>query len=247
VKTAIVTGGGDGLGAEIAAHLCANGYRVGVLDVREEMARASADRLEHAQALVADVTDPEAVARAFADFNDIPDLLVNNAGIVRFGALEEQSPKDYADVINVNLLGSCICAREVAPGMFRRGSGNIVNITSINGGMHPAPGSGIYCGTKAAMRSMTEAMSIEWGPKGVRVNAVAPGFIDAGMSASIYADPKARAKRGSGVPLRRWGTALDIAEAVLFLASDAAGYINGQQLVVDGGVSNSVMAHLPRE
>jgi NAD(P)-dependent dehydrogenase (short-subunit alcohol dehydrogenase family) len=247
VKTAVVTGGGDGLGAEIAAHLCANGYRVGVLDIRKEMAMACAERLGDAQALVADVTDAESVARAFEEFGVTPDLLVNNAGIVRFGALEEQTAKDYADVISVNLLGPCICAREVASGMFERGSGNIVNITSLNGGVHPAPGSGVYCGTKAAMKSMTEAMSIEWGPKGVRVNAVAPGFIDTGMSASIYANPKSRAVRGSGVPLRRWGTAQDIAEAVLFLASDAAGYITGQQLVVDGGVSNSVMAHLPRE
>lgn len=247
MKTAIVTGAGSGIGAEIAAHLCANGYRVGVLDISEAMASATAGRLENAQPLVADVIDADSVDAAFAAFGEALDLLVNNAGIVRFGPLEEQSPQDYADVINVNLLGACICARQAVRGMLARGSGNIINITSINGGVHPAPGSGLYCATKAAMRSMTEAMSIEWGPRGVRVNAVAPGFIAAGMSASIYANTKSREVRGGGVPLQRWGTAADVAHAVLFLASDAADYISGQQLLVDGGVSNSVMAQLPRE
>jgi len=97
------------------------------------------------------------------------------------------------------------------------------------------------------MANITQAMSIEWGGRGVRVNSIAPGFMDAGMSSPIYADPKVRAIRGGGVPLRRLGEADDIAQAVLFLDSDAASYIHGHQLVVDGGVSNSVMAHLPRE
>jgi NAD(P)-dependent dehydrogenase (short-subunit alcohol dehydrogenase family) len=96
------------------------------------------------------------------------------------------------------------------------------------------------------MANMTQAMAIEWGPRGIRVNAIAPGFIDAGMSKPIYADPKVREVRGGGVPLRRLGDANDIAQAVLFLDSEDAQYIHGHQLVIDGGVSNSVMAHLPR-
>ena len=130
--------------------------------------------------------------------------------------------------------------------MLERGSGHIVNITSVNG-IHPAPHVGLYGGTKAAMANMTQAMSIEWGPRGLRVNAIAPGFIDAGMSKPIYENPKVREIRGGGVPLRRLGADSDIASAVLFLDSDEADYITGHQLVVDGGVSNSVMAHLPRE
>jgi NAD(P)-dependent dehydrogenase (short-subunit alcohol dehydrogenase family) len=90
-------------------------------------------------------------------------------------------------------------------------------------------------------------MAIEWGPRGVRVNAIAPGMIDAGMSKPIFENPKVRATRGGGVPLRRLGEAADIAEAVLFLDSDGAKYISGHELVIDGGVSISVMAHLPRE
>ena len=160
--------------------------------------------------------------------------------------MEEQSVQDYIDVVNVNLLGGCFCARAVAPGMIKRGSGHIINFTSING-IHPAPGVGLYGPTKAAMANMTQAMAIEWGPKGIRVNAIAPGMIDAGMSKPIFENPKVRAVRGGGVPLRCLGEAADIAEAVLFLDSEGAKYISGHELVVDGGVSTSVMAHLPRE
>ena len=148
-------------------------------------------------------------------------------------------------MLAINRRVSCLGAREVAPGSVSRGSGHSISFTSSNG-IHPAPGVGLYGGTKAAMANMTQAMSIEWGPSGIRVNAIAPGFIDAGMSKPIYADPKVRAVRGGGVPLRKLGDANDIAQAVLFLDSEDAQYINGHQLVIDGGVSNSVMAHLPR-
>ena len=245
MKTAIVTGGAAGLGADIAKVLTDNHYRVGIIDLGADRVEGAAALLPGAVGIEADVSSPEQVEAAFAAFGEVPDLLVNNAGIVRFGGLEEQSVQDYIDVLNINLLGSCLCARQVAPGMMSRGSGHIINFTSING-IHPAPGVGLYSGTKAAMANMTQAMSIEWGPSGIRVNAIAPGFIDAGMSKPIYADPKVRAVRGGGVPLRKLGDANDIAQAVLFLDSEDAQYINGHQLVIDGGVSNSVMAHLPR-
>lgn len=246
MKSVIVTGSADGLGADMAALLGAHGYRVGLLDVRFELAQQTASAIPNAIALAADVSNAEQVAEAFAAFGDTPDLLVNNAGIVRFGPMEEQSVEDFQTVISVNLLGSCICARQAALGMLSRGSGHIINLTSING-IHPSPNVGMYGGTKAAMANLTQAMAIEWGPRGIRVNAIAPGFIDAGMSRPIYADPKVRAKRSAGVPSRRLGQAHDIAEAVLFLDSEGASYINGHQLVVDGGVSNSVMAQLPRD
>ena len=245
MKTAIVTGGAAGLGADITKVLTDNHYRVGIIDLGADRVERAAAELPGAVGIEADVSSPEHVEAAFAAFGEVPDLLVNNAGIVRFGGLEEQSVQDYIDVLNINLLGSCLCARQVAPGMMSRGSGHIINFTSING-IHPAPGVGLYSGTKAAMANMTQAMSIEWGPSGIRVNAIAPGFIDAGMSKPIYADPKVRAVRGGGVPLRKLGDANDIAQAVLFLDSEDAQYINGHQLVIDGGVSNSVMAHLPR-
>ena len=246
MKHAVITGGAAGLGADVARTLSEAGYRIGIFDLGAERVAEAASKLENAVGIEADVTSPDQVAAAFDAFGDVPDLLVNNAGIVRFGAMEEQSVQDYIDVVNVNLLGSCFCARAIAPAMMDRGSGHIINFTSING-VHPAPGIGLYGPTKAAMANMTQAMAIEWGPRGIRVNAIAPGMIDAGMSKPIFQNPKVRATRGGGVPLRCLGEAADIAEAVLFLDSDGAKYISGHELVVDGGVSISVMAHLPRE
>ena len=246
MKHAVITGGAAGLGADVARTLSEAGYRIGIFDLGAERVAEAASQLENAVGIEADVTSPDQVAAAFDAFGEVPDLLVNNAGIVRFGAMEEQSVQDYIDVVNVNLLGSCFCARAIAPAMMNRGSGHIINFTSING-VHPAPGVGLYGPTKAAMANMTQAMAIEWGPRGIRVNAVAPGMIDAGMSKPIFENPRVRATRGGGVPLRCLGEAADIAEAVLFLDSDGAKYISGHELVVDGGVSISVMAHLPRE
>ena len=118
-------------------------------------------------------------------------------------------------------------------------------ITSING-IAPGPNAGAYGATKAAVALLTQQMALEWGSLGVRVNAVAPGLIDAGMSEPIYADADIRQRRSERVPLQRLGQASDIANAVLFLLSDAASYINGTELVVDGGVSMSVISTLPR-
>ena len=113
-------------------------------------------------------------------------------------------------------------------------------------GVAAGPNAGAYGATKAAVALLTAQMALEWGPHGIRVNAVAPGLIDAGMSAPIYADPATRAAREAKVPLGRLGTATDIAEVVLFLASDQAAYVHGQNIVVDGGVTGSIIAHLPR-
>ena len=136
MKTAIVTGGAAGLGADIAKVLTDNHYRVGIIDLGADRVESAAAALPGAVGIAADVSSPEQVEAAFAAFGEVPDLLVNNAGVVRFGGLEEQSVQDYIDVLNINLLGSCLCAREVAPGMISRGSGHIINFTSING-IHP--------------------------------------------------------------------------------------------------------------
>jgi len=246
MKQAIVTGGAGGLGADIATRLDAAGYRVGVLDLTAETVAATAGNLSNGIGLVADVRDPVSIEQALADFGETPDLFVNNAGIVRFGAFHEQSVPDLRDVLEVNLLGSCICAKQVAGAMIERGSGHIVNITSVNG-VHPAPSIGTYGAAKAALQSLTQLWANEWGPHGIRVNAIAPGFIDAGMSKPIFENPKVREVRSGGAPLRAIGTADDISGARLLLESDDAGYITGHELVVDGGVINSVLMHLPRE
>ncbi|MFT5132490.1 MAG: NAD(P)-dependent dehydrogenase (short-subunit alcohol dehydrogenase family) [Gammaproteobacteria bacterium] len=246
MKQAIVTGAGAGLGESVALRLHEEGYRVGVLDINKEQADSVVSRLKNAIALQADVTLEESVKAAFEAFGEVPDLLVNNAGIVRFGALHEQSVAEFQQTVNINLVGVYIAARTAAIKMIKRGSGNIINMTSVNA-ISPSPGVGAYPAAKAGVAKMTEQMAIEWGPLGLRVNSIAPGFIDAGMSVPIYADPKVRALRGGAVPSKRLGTAEDITNAVIFLSSEQASYINGHQLVVDGGVVNAGMAHLPRE
>jgi NAD(P)-dependent dehydrogenase (short-subunit alcohol dehydrogenase family) len=246
MKQAIVTGAGAGMGESIALRLHAEGYRVGVLDINREQAEGVVSRLDNAVALQADVGLEVSVAAAFEEFGEVPDLLVNNAGIVKFGALHEQSVAEFQQTVNVNLVGVYIVARTAAIKMIKRGSGNIINMTSVNA-ISPSPGVGAYPAAKAGVAKMTEQMAIEWGPFGLRVNSIAPGFIDAGMSVPIYADPKVRELRGGAVPSKRLGTAEDIANAVIFLSSDEASYINGHQLVVDGGVVNSGMAQLPRK
>jgi NAD(P)-dependent dehydrogenase (short-subunit alcohol dehydrogenase family) len=244
MKTAIVTGAGGGLGAVIAQRAAADGYRVGVLDIDAEKAHAVARELHGAVALSADVTDEQAVVRAVDAFGAVPDLLVNNAAIMTFGPLIGQSVAGFRKVVDVNLVGTFIMASIVGSRMASRGSGVIVNLTSINA-IAPRPDTGAYPATKAAIAKLTEQMALEWGPLGVRVNSVAPGFIDAGMSAPFYADPAIRSARSEQVPGRRLGRSEDIAAAVMFLASDDASYINGHQLVVDGGVVHSVLAQWP--
>ena len=245
MKRAIVTGAGHGIGAAIARALAAADYVVGVLDRDAAAATAIASTLPGAMALVADVTDAQAVDDAFTRFGVLPDLVVCNAGIVRFGPLIEQSPTDLRAVVEVNLLGTMIVALAAARRMAQGGGGHVLCMTSINS-RTPGPGAGAYPATKAGVAQFVRQLAIECGPAGVRVNAVSPGFIDAGMSAPIYADDVTRARRAGGVPLRRLGTAEDIANAVLWLDSAGAAYVSGHELVVDGGVVHSMLAQLPR-
>ena len=245
MRSALVTGAAGGLGAAIAQRLARDGYRVGIVDTDGASARAQAASIPHAAAFVADVCDEGAIERVLDAFIDVPDVLVNNAGIVRFGALLEHDVADFRKVLDVNLTGTFVVTRAVARRMVPRRSGAIVNITSLNAVM-PSPDAGAYPASKAAVALLTQQFALALGPHGIRVNAVAPGFIDAGMSAPIYEDAEVRAVRGSSVPIGSLGTADDVAEAVAFLASDKARYTTGHQLMVDGGVSFSLKNHLPR-
>ena len=243
MKSVVVTGGAVGLGAGIARKFDAEGFRVGVLDLDPAKTQAAAAGLSNGVALVADVTDQAAVEAAFAAFGR-PDVLVNNAGILVVGPLLEQSPAQFRRVLDVHVMGVYTCAWVAARAMQGHG-GAIVNLSSINA-ITPGPGTGAYPAAKAAIVKLTEHMALEWGPLGIRVNSVAPGFIDGGMSAPFYADPKIRALRGNAVPNGGLGQIEDIAEAVWYLASPQARYVNGHQLVVDGGVCHSLLRALPR-
>ncbi len=131
--------------------------------------------------------------------------------------------------------------------MKEKGEGNIINISSISGGKHPAIHSGAYAAAKAGLVMLSEQMSLEWGKLGIRVNAVSPGFIDAGMSAPHYRDATERKKREAMVPMQRIGNANDIAKVVMFLLSDDSSYVHGENILVDGGVMNSVLANIGRD
>jgi NAD(P)-dependent dehydrogenase (short-subunit alcohol dehydrogenase family) len=241
MRQAVVTGAARGIGRAISERLLADGWRVGMLDLTTPSGVP-----DGAVPLGADIADEAAVEAALDQFGATVDLVVNNAGIVRFGPLLVAAVADVDAVARTNLVGTFIMARAGARRMVAAGRpGAIVNLTSING-LAPGPGAGLYGATKAAVALLTAQMAVEWGPLGIRVNAVAPGLIDAGMSEPIYADPEIRAVREGRVPLGRLGRADDIADVVAFLASDAARYITGQNLAVDGGVASTVIAGLPR-
>ena len=243
-RSLLVTGGAAGIGAEIARLAGAAGYRVGVLDTDGAGARRVAGEIHGAVALAASVSDEDQVEAALDSFGT-PEVLVNNAGIVRFGPLLEHSAADFRAVVAVNLVGTFLCGRAAARRMAAAGGGRIVNMASMNG-TAPGPNAGAYASTKAGIIMLTQQMTLEWSQFGIRVNCVAPGLIDGGMSAAINADPVLRAERETAVPRGRLGTTADIAKAVLWLASGESDYVCGQTLLVDGGITMSILSHLPR-
>ena len=245
-KSILITGASGGIGSEIAIQASQKGYKVGLLDLNKEVLEEVESKIPNSVALPTDVTDEKSVAETLKKFGETPSALVNCAGIVRFGSLLEQEIKDFKDVIEVNLLGSFIVGCAVAKLMKEKGEGNIINISSISGGKHPAIHSGAYAAAKAGLVMLSEQMSLEWGKLGIRVNAVSPGFIDAGMSAAHYRDDAERKKREAMVPMQRIGTANDIAKVVMFLLSDDSSYVHGENILVDGGVMNSVLANIGR-
>ena len=245
MATALITGAAHGLGACMAEHAARHGYRVGVLDLNVAEARAVADRIEGV-ALAADVTDPEQVEKAVERLGETPKLLINNAGILRTGPLLDHAVDDFRQVVQVNLVSVFIVSQIVAGRMKDNGGGAIVNLASINA-INPSTLCGAYAAAKAGVVCLTQQMSMEWGEYGIRVNSMAPGFIDAGMSAPFLRNPAIRELRGNAVPLGRLGSADDVAECAMFLASDAAAYISGQNIAIDGGVINSVLMQLPRD
>jgi len=246
MKSAIVTGGANGIGRVIVNQLASEGWQVGILDLNV----ADVERVEklpkNCVAISADVSDVNSVEKAIKQFGSTPDLLVNNAGIVRFGPLLTLAQSEFEAVVRVNLIGTFTVSRQVAALMVADGKpGNIISITSMNG-VVPGPNSGAYTSTKAGVALLTKQMALEWGPHGIRVNSIAPGLIDAGMSNAVHADLEIREAREKRIPLRRLGTAQDIANLVSFLASEQSSYITGENILVDGGVTMSILSTLPR-
>ena len=240
----IVTGGARGLGLEIARVALNRGYEVGIIDNDETAVKLAEEKNKGIKGCIANVAKENEIKDAF-DQLGTPNTLVNNAGIVRFGPLIEQSVEDFISTVHINLIGTYIVSREAALRMQGQ-NGHIVNISSINS-ITPGPNAGAYPSTKAGIKQMTRQLAIELSSRNIRVNSVAPGFIDAGMSAPIYEDKRVRKTRSEAVPLGRLGTARDIAEAIMFLDSEQGSYVNGHEFVVDGGVVHSLLNQLPRD
>ena len=236
-KTAFVTGSTRGIGLAIAKSLYAAGARVAVVGRDLERARSVALSLgEHATGVACDVAQAaqveDAVATAEKALGPI-DILVNNAGLTRDNILLRLSEADWDAVLDANLKGAFHTTRAVIKGMMKRRAGRIINISSIVG-LTGNKGQANYAASKAGLIGFTKSVAKEYASRGVLVNCVAPGFIETDMTAALPAD--ARDALLGQIALGRLGKPADVAHAVLFLASDFAGYITGQVLVVDGGM-----------
>ena len=251
-RVAVVTGAGSGIGRACAAALAGQGARVAILErdagTMEEARAAIEGDGDECRAYACDVSDPASVARAAeAVARDLGpcDVLVNNAGMIRAGALATLSLEDWSGVLAVNLTGYFLCAQAFGAPMRERGRGALVHVASI-GAHHATPITGAYSVAKAGVMMLSRQLAIEWGPDGVRSNAVNPGMILTPLSASMYDRPGLTEARAATIPAGRIGTPEDVAQAVLFLASDRAAYVTGDEITVDGGFVRNLMTLIPR-
>jgi 3-oxoacyl-[acyl-carrier protein] reductase len=238
-KVAVITGASRGIGRQTALTLAGAGATV-VLTSRGDAAEAVAAEVTaaggQALALAADVSDAEAVKRVIDTTNERfgrLDILVNNAGITRDQLLLRMKRDDWDAVVATNLTGTFLCTQAVLKTMLKQRSGRIISISSVVG-QSGNPGQTNYAATKAGIIGFSKALAREVASRSITVNVVAPGLIDTDMTRDISSD--AQANWASAIPLGRLGTPDDVAAAVCFLASDAAGYITGQVLAVNGGM-----------
>ena len=242
MKVALITGASRGIGRACAVRLAADGYTVVInyshseaeaLAAFEEIRAAGGDGM----ICKADVSNPEEVREMVTlvdkTYGQI-DLLVNNAGVVKDEYLLMMNPDTLDKCLSLNVKGYFFCAQAVALKMFRKKRGVILNMSSVSGELALA-GQSVYSATKGAVNSMTRVLAKELSPKGIRVNAIAPGFIETDMIRVLPEEKKAEYL--ANIPLRRFGKAEEVAAAVSALASDAFSYMTGQIVTLDGGIS----------
>lgn len=236
-KTVLVTGANRGIGFSIASRLAGLGAKVALTARNLDSAKEAAEKLggdTHPFAL--DVTDADSVAKASSDIIAAlgkVDVLVNNAGITRDNLAMRMKKEEWDAVIDSNLTGAFRCVQAFLRPMLKNKGGSIINITSVVAATGN-PGQPNYCAAKAGLEGLTRSLALEYSGKGLRVNCVAPGFIETDMTAALKEEQKAAFL--TRIPLGRLGTGEDIANMVAFLASDASGYITGQVIHVNGGL-----------
>jgi 3-oxoacyl-[acyl-carrier protein] reductase len=237
-RKALVTGATGGIGEAIARALHAQGAIVGIHGTRaEKLAELAAELGQNVHVLPANLGDREAVKalaeKAEADMGGV-DILVNNAGITRDGLFVRMSDEDWDAVLDINLGSTFRLTRALTHPMMRRRFGRIINITSVVG-TTGNPGQGNYCASKAGLVGMTKSLGQEIASRNVTVNCVSPGFIESAMTDKL--NEKQKDTIMANIPMKKMGQGADIAAAVVFLASDAAGYITGQTIHVNGGMA----------
>jgi len=241
-KTAIVTGGSRGIGRAVALRLSQEGAKVAVTynrgaDAAEALvgeirtAGGTALAVQHDAAEFANASD--VVERIAGEWGKL-DILVNNAGIIRDGLVIQMSDEDWAQVIQTNLTGTFAYCRAASLVMMKKRSGSIINVSSV-AAQHSNKGQANYAAAKAGVEALTRTLAAEMAGRKIRVNAVAPGFIETDMTTAVR--NAAGDKILAAIPLKRYGAAADIAAAAAFLASDDSSYVTGQVLTVDGGLS----------
>lgn len=242
-RLALITGGAGGIGLATAKMLADAGSGVALVDLDAEALRTAEAALAEAGhrvfAEAVDITDEKALERAvksIAEAAGAVDILVNNAGIGARRPTEALDTATWERVVAVNLTGSFVCTRIVAQAMLARGRGAVVNVASIMGLVgNSLYANAAYHATKGGLVNLTRALAVEWAPRGIRVNAVAPTFVETGLTRKLLADRELATAILNRTPLARLASPSDVAAAILFLASDAAAMITGQVLAVDGG------------
>lgn len=241
-KRALITGSSQGIGFALASGLAAAGANV-VLNGRDESKlSAAAAKLLNAQTLAFDVTDHEAARTAIDGFeaqHGAIDILVNNAGMQHRAPLQDFPAAMFEKLLQTNIASVFHVGQAVARHMIARGAGRIINIASVQS-LLARPGIAPYTATKGAVTNLTKGMATDWAPHGLNCNAIAPGYFDTPLNAALVADPEFSAWLEKRTPAGRWGNVEELQGACIFLASDAASFVNGHTLYVDGGITSAL-------
>jgi NAD(P)-dependent dehydrogenase (short-subunit alcohol dehydrogenase family) len=251
-RVCVVTGAGSGVGRAVAVSFARAGARVAAIDRDERGLEVTGAELRElgCEHVIAPCDTSNALSVVAASETTLKSLgpcnvLVNAAAVLRPGGLESLSLAEWNAVLSVNLTGYFVCAQIFGRHMRRLGRGSLIHVASI-AGSHAQAHSGAYSVSKAGVVMLSRQLASEWGSHGIRSNVVSPGMIITPMSQSFYDTPGVTERRTAVVPARRIGMPQDIADAILFLASDRSSYVNGDEITVDGGYANMLMNLVPR-